>query len=68
MLGEPIGHGGAVRSTIRREDAECSVGEELDRPPAFVHCVVVSAAERHEIVEVGGSAVFPFGDVMSLAP
>lgn len=33
-----------------------------------MHVVVVLAAQRDEVVEVGVAAVFPFGDVMSLAP
>lgn len=40
---------------------------ESDLPLSFMNLVVVPGAQRDEFVEVGGSAVFPEGDVVDLA-
>jgi len=52
---------------VALSDDKRAVGFEADFPAAFVHQVVVSAAQRNEVVQVGGAAVFPWPDVMYLA-
>ncbi len=47
---------------------ERSVWLEFQSPAVFVDSVVVPGTQWDEIVEVGGPAVFPFLDVVCLAP
>jgi hypothetical protein len=49
-------------------DGEGGGGVELEVPAVLVDQVVVSSAERDEVVELGGAAVWPVPDVVGLAP
>jgi hypothetical protein len=49
-------------------DVHGVVGEEFEVPAGFVDEPVVVAAEEHEVVAVGGAAVFPGDDVVGVAP
>lgn len=57
-----------VVPTVGPKDLQSAVGQQLDRPLPFVHGVMVAAAKRDEVVEIGRAAVFPFGDVVRLTP
>ncbi len=49
-------------------DLERSVWLELQSPAVVVDPVVVPGTQWDEVVEISGSAVFPFLDVVCLAP
>ena len=49
-------------------DAKRSVGQELDDPFSLVDGVMVLAAQRNKVVEVGGTPLFPFVNVVGLTP
>jgi hypothetical protein len=50
------------------DDSEgAAFGVKTEEPPAFVHMVMVPAAERQQIADVGATAVSPVADVVGRA-
>src|SRR3954449_7896689 len=49
-------------------DFEDGAVDELRAPPRFVHDPMVGSAEADEVLELGGPAVSPPFDVMSVGP
>ena len=68
MTPGPI-HGGAVKvlGAVGSVDRDGPVWVELELPSSFVDEVVVSAAQRQQVVEIGRAVVGPFDDVVDVA-
>ncbi len=58
---------GRHRRAVGQRDLERAVGQQLQLPAVVVHSVVMPAADRQQVVEIGGAAVLPPPDVMDLA-
>lgn len=59
--------------TVGFEDFESPIGKHFDVPwnsrvPTLMNLMMVSGTQWNEIFEVGWSTMFPFSDVVSLAP
>jgi hypothetical protein len=58
----------SLTSSVRFDDGEgATFGVKADEPPTFVREVMVSAAERQEITDVGATTISPIADVVRRA-
>ena len=59
---------GTERSAAGAEEGEAPVGMAGQRPSPFVDQAVMVAAERHQVVEIGGPAVGPVDQMVQVHP
>ena len=50
------------------DEHQCSLGAVLDAPPVLMEETVVITAQQDQIVQIGGAAVGPMLDVVTMHP
>ncbi len=63
-----VGFGAVMEGAVGLPDPQGAIGFEFDLPSALVNQMMMTPTQRNQIVQISWSAVFPFHDVMDLAP